>query len=299
VIAHRNRRRGFTLLELLVVLSIIGLLMALTAGAVFRYRQSAMEKDTVTQIRKIQMGLDQQWKAARDTIQRENVPDGVKELTTSPNGVPDPARARALHMMLRLRQEFPQSYREARNGVTVIGPISNSVYYYPPKPSYIQEIGLTGYADQGQPGYEGAILLILILKQGRGGAAFDAGGIGNLRTETVGDRAMPFYIDAWGHPIVFRRAAEDDEMDVITELSNPPYGPAGQFKNPQDPEGRLNDKKWIGYDKAKQYFADAPLSDPFDNTNRGPYILSAGRDGQFKTADDICGFRVQQTGKGN
>lgn len=293
-----HRRTGFTLLELIVVLGIIALLAALSAGAVMRYRQTSMEKDTTIQMRKIQIGLDQQWKAARDIIQKEVVPDAVVEATTNTNGVPDMARARALHMKLRLRQEFPQSYVEARTGVLVKGPITGISYFYPPKSTYMHEIGQTG-SYVSRPGYEGAALLMLILKQGRGGAAFEAGSIGNVKSETVEDRTQPIFVDAWGRPIVFRRAAEDDELDIIAELSSPPHAPATGFKDPQDPEGRLYQQNWLGRAEAVKYFATAPLTNPFDGTNRGPYILSAGRDGQFKTPDDICGFRIQQSQRGN
>jgi prepilin-type N-terminal cleavage/methylation domain-containing protein len=302
VIAHRNRRRAFTLLEILVVLAIIGLLAALTAGALFRYRASAMEKDTVTQIRKIQIGVDQQWKAARDVIQKENPPQEVIDATCNSAGVPNMARARAYHMKLRLKQEFPQSYIEARTPARVTSPITGSVYIYPMKESYKQEIGQSGPVVEGRPGYEGAALLFLILKQGRGGMTFDAGGIGNVRTETVEARVMSFYVDAWGHPIVFRRAAEDDEINIINELSNPPFAPAsGQYKDPQDPEGflTLSRGNWPGYAEGVRNFTYTPLLSPFDGTNRGPYVLSAGQDGQFKTSDDVCGFRVQQSNKGN
>src|SRR4051812_6925006 len=97
-----QRRPGFTLIELLVVIAIISLLMAITVSAVFRLRQSSAEKNTVTTVRKIDIGFMQQWKAALDTIRKEPVPQDVLDFTRSSNGQYDPARAKALHMKLRM-----------------------------------------------------------------------------------------------------------------------------------------------------------------------------------------------------
>lgn len=290
-----TRRTGFTLIELLVVLGIISLLLALTAGAVFRYRQTSMEKDTAIEMRKINIGLDQQWKAARDRIMMETIPPAVVEATTSPNGLPDNARAKALHLRLRLRQEFPQTYDEARNGILVgpaPSPQTGVTYFYAPKDLYLIEIGLVG--NDPRPGYEGAVLLMLALKQGRGGIQFNAESIGGVVTEDVAGRPQKFFVDAWGHPITLRRAAGDGETDVLTELSAPPFAPANGYKDLLDPEGRLLGN-WIG--KAQM---SARMGESFTlNVNRGPYIQSAGKDGFFSTPDDMFGFRIQQSGKGN
>ena len=69
-----NSRSAFTLIELLVVLAIIALLAALSVSAVFRLMESQRETNSNTHLLKIQMGLDQQWKAAVDLIARSQSP---------------------------------------------------------------------------------------------------------------------------------------------------------------------------------------------------------------------------------
>src|SRR5690348_7602188 len=103
-----HRRGAFTLLELIVVIGIIILLMGLTIGAVFRVRESQMEKNSTEAVRKIQIAFDQQWKAARDQIASEKaIPQGILDATRKQTGSFDATRAHALYMKLRLRQEFP------------------------------------------------------------------------------------------------------------------------------------------------------------------------------------------------
>src|SRR5947209_20225262 len=106
-----HRRAAFTLIEMIVVIGIILLLLALNAGAIFRVRETQLEKTTNESLRKIQMGLDGQWKAATDQIRSEkNPPQAIVDLTRNANGQYNPVRAHALHTKLRLRQEFPQSF---------------------------------------------------------------------------------------------------------------------------------------------------------------------------------------------
>ena len=109
---HPKPRGAFTLLELLVVIGIIVLLATLSTAAVMRVRDSQRENNTETQLRKIQMGLDQRSKATLDRIKAEPVPQAIIDLTRSANGMTDMARARALHLKLRLRSEFPQTFAE-------------------------------------------------------------------------------------------------------------------------------------------------------------------------------------------
>jgi len=105
-----HRRAGFTLIELIVVIGIIILLMGLTIGVVFRVRESQLEKNSNESLRKLQIGFDEQWKAAGDQIRGERaIPQLILDGTRTQAGSFDPTRAHALHMKLRLRQEFPQS----------------------------------------------------------------------------------------------------------------------------------------------------------------------------------------------
>src|SRR6186997_3042654 len=103
-----HRRTAFSLVELLVVISIIAVLSALSLSAVFGLRESQIKNATETTVQKLASALDQQWKATMDQIYEETPATWAVNLSTngSTRG-PDLRRARALYIKGRLRQEFP------------------------------------------------------------------------------------------------------------------------------------------------------------------------------------------------
>src|SRR5438270_6354321 len=68
-----GRRAGFTLLELLVVIGIIAILMTLMAGAYFKVVEGQNESNTGTLVQKIGRTIDQQWQAALDEANQEDL----------------------------------------------------------------------------------------------------------------------------------------------------------------------------------------------------------------------------------
>jgi len=293
-----NRRPAFTLIELIVVLGIIALLATLSVAGVMRVQKAQREINSDRTLRAVQIGLDQQYKAAVDKIATENPHDLIVQATMNANGAPDMTRAKALHMKLRLRQEFPQNYAEAR--FQFPAPYAALNAQYGPKPVYIAAIG----AGNGTPTTEAAALLIVVLSQTRNGVTFNVKEAGPVDTIDVGGKQVPVLVDAWGTPLCFRRWATDAEPDARDELNTTPFVTQQQLAagncDPADREGKLR-QAWIGKPIALTWFVQPlpQVADPFDGRNRGPFVMSAGQDKNYATPDDLFSFRLQQAGKGN
>lgn len=289
-----SRRPGFTLIEILVVLAIIALIGSLTVGAVFRVLADRQEKNTVTHLNKLHMLLGQQWKPTVDQIKKENIPEDIKSVTVNADGSYNMDRARALHMKLRLRREFPQTFAEARYTL----PTASLNNTYGPRTHFTRAIG----AANSTPDIESAVLLYLILSQGKGGSGNEIDSVAPNRTIDVGGTQMRVFVDEYGNPIVFRRWLSDAEVgNTGDELNQAPYATAtGTIRDPDDPLGTLV-ANWPQAANVRAWFVTplGTVTNPFDGRNRGPTIVSAGKDGTLVTEDDLYSHRIQQSNKGN
>src|SRR5438270_13719012 len=114
---------------------------------------------------------------------------------------------KALHMKLRMRQEFPQTYAEARYQFTQPFAALNNTYG--PKPLYLAAIG-NGTGNPVDLTKEAAILMLAVLSQNRGGGGFNAED--GLPTDMIdyAGKTVKVLVDAWGTPMCMRRWATDD-----------------------------------------------------------------------------------------
>lgn len=277
---NQKPRNGFTLLELLVVIAIIAAISALAATAIFRMKGSQEKKTAEQRMMQLQSDFSAQWKAVVDVAKKESIPEPVRVLAGNDN-----VRARVLHIKFRLRQEFPQSFDEVRNG-------SFTAYGYPPKTAFINSIsGAT--ATPGGTEAESAALLMMTLAQSRGGVAGNAESLlggGGTKNIDVGGRQFKVFIDPWGNPIGFARWTTSPYYDQQLQLFN--TRSAGTAKDNEDPEGKLL-QNWASKATAQT------LLHTFDGRNRSPFMYSAGPNSRFYDDDDVTSYQLADQGGKN
>jgi prepilin-type N-terminal cleavage/methylation domain-containing protein len=124
---HTTHRRGFTLIEMLVVIAIIGILSSLVAAAAFQVISTRRSGNSELMLTKLDALLQRHWDYVVNQAKTEVIPDaylssqfttvGGNQVRTSwglqemADG--DTDRARLLWIHLRLRQQFPMTFGEA------------------------------------------------------------------------------------------------------------------------------------------------------------------------------------------
>jgi prepilin-type N-terminal cleavage/methylation domain-containing protein len=225
-----HRRDAFTLVELLIVISIIALLAALVAGATILYIGQQHENNTKDTIRKVYRELTSQWNQvisdARQDITAGKVPGDVVALAGN-----DTARANVIYIKLKLRQQFPMNYTEMLN------PAFNGIapQEFPTPTEYSNALAkypLVTPSNPPTPAESGACLLIALTTRSRGGKFFSAD---HFTSQEIGDTngdGAPELIDGWGNPLMFYRwPTLNDDMAGID--------PDKKGVDPGDPLGAL------------------------------------------------------------
>src|SRR5688572_28702431 len=161
-----GNRSGFTLMEMLVVIAIIGILAALVTTAVFMVMGGQQGSNTETGIQTVQKVLEQQWKAVIEKADKEDIPFGVLDMAGEVSAGDNPKRARVIWKKLRLKQEFPQSYDEAKAPFAGGGTFVTAANL-PAKKAYQTAIG----ARSGTGPATSAACILLSLQQNRAGSA--------------------------------------------------------------------------------------------------------------------------------
>jgi prepilin-type N-terminal cleavage/methylation domain-containing protein len=246
VIAYRTtrRRRGFTLIELMVVIALIAVIAALAAGTFFRIQAGENQRATESTLNKLHSLLDGKWKAVLDDAKK----GAPAEYVSIAGG--DRDRAIALWTHARLQSEFPESFAEV--WVTTPVPVRRDIviggHVLPPKKAFT-DIASKTYTPAPTAAEESAALFYAAINSTSVGGLAPA--VDGLTQQTVTTTSgLTYYKDAWGSPITFKRWANAMELQSAPLLRSNQVRrsqmaiAAGQpatfeVKNPLDPTGKL------------------------------------------------------------
>ena len=195
-----NHSKAFTLVELLVVITIIGILAAIAYGGLLVARGRARHEATRATIHKIDSVLQDTYQAAID----RRVPLSSADLSAIAiaNGWSDTlvSRRRVLTNARRdvARMELPDRWSDVLGGPLVLRSVPSRSSQY----RYRHDRAVTEGATPEQIAANGgAELLYLIVMQGRGTVL-------NIRDNEWGDTdgdGLREFLDGWGRPIRFLR----------------------------------------------------------------------------------------------
>lgn len=311
-------RAAMTLIELLVVIAIIGILVGITASALFLMPGRARQRATESLIARLDTALNQRLQEARERGRAAN-PLAVDTYLAGGN----PGRAQAIALTRVVRQELPeifllnpaQPYRHrltttiaAFSGsptVNLVGDFSPLDFRpaggplqppgrLPPRahlfPTALQQALSGGKLANHDPLTTRAECLYLIVNGGLG----DSGESEFHATEVrdTDQDGLPEFVDAWGNPILFFLwpIAYRSELQPMVKTSSGMR--PRESGNPNDPSGLLTDPEYFN-SNFRALFEETfhPLSlPPGSNTpfayRSYPLIISAGPDGRFGLVRD-------------
>ena len=288
----RPPRAGFTLVELLVVLAIIGLVISITAATAMRVLSQQKATNTNVLIRTLSAALNQHWMAVVEQARKES-PDAVLGLAGD-----DVRRAQVTWIKLRLKQEFPMTFAEAvRPGWNPQSSYNTSSDFLPGLPAYRETLISWGIQAQDlddprmitaqpQP-CEMAACLLMALQRNRKGVNYDAeslpsGYISQATYTTVRGAkvTVPCLVDGWQKPLGFFRWPTGN-----AEL-NPGSLPSVGFNDALDPEGLLCNPTWVSahgavFGQMCHAVVGPDVSGAPQSFKLQPVIASAGSDNSF------------------
>lgn len=193
------QRRGFTLIEMLVTVTVIGIIVAMALGALVNAQESAREQRTRSLISKLHTQMMYRWESYQTRRLPMAIPGGKAQ---------DRAwyRLQASREMMRL--ELPERWSDITDPTNPGNPVR--VWFLNELPA-LSESYLRFYNSLPSPAtaanrFENAECLYLIVTMGHddslGTTKFRASDVGDVD----GDGAKEF-IDGWGRPIIFLRWA--------------------------------------------------------------------------------------------
>lgn len=259
-------RGGFTFVELLVVLAILGVLVALTVGGTFQMIESQRQSNTETAMRSVQQVLEKQWNQVIADAKKEPPSQGAIELARvmTPSPIADLPRARVLWIKLRLMEAFPTSFAEIIPGPTtpIVYQKYAGHYLIPPErrkhmATYLGMLkSRTGSTSSVT---ESSACLFMILSQPRAGIRFNAEeALGTTAVADTDGDGLKEIVDSWGTPLGFFRFPTGN-LELSTRGGN---------RDPGDPDSSLLNPKWL----------NNPPSPPAPATRKGDFITIFGYD---------------------
>ncbi len=296
---RRPGRRGFTLIEMMVVLTIILILVGLSVGAVMKAVNMQQRRNTEQSVKKIDQAFARQWKTVLDQARTEQI-DLVNPLAITLAGTDGlaPNRARVIHTLMVLRREFPQTFAEAVQPAPANPAFKNQAF----------ATALPPLATWGNytPEQQSSVLLYLTLKQRRGGSDFDPDTALSPRelVDVLGNGIKQIN-DDWGRPIVYNRwpSAGYGAANLAGAQPFNPSAPADK----EDPEGLLASlqwQTWLANTPGMLALFQANVGYPLVVPSRGaayqynltPVIMSVGANGKYDLtdpgSDDIINFQL-------
>jgi prepilin-type N-terminal cleavage/methylation domain-containing protein len=178
-----DKRRGYTFVELLVVLSIILILVGLSAAAAIGVMSYQRASNTEKELTTLDGALDQQWQTVIKQASKETInPQTFNRLLAMAAGNNAEKRARLIWVKLRLKQEFPMNFSEVANGplATPAGSgflMSTDLSTKGTYASYLSSFTNPSISSSSNPSpygwpTESSVTLLMALKVGRSGNTF-------------------------------------------------------------------------------------------------------------------------------
>jgi prepilin-type N-terminal cleavage/methylation domain-containing protein len=247
------RRAGFTMVEMLVVLTIISILITLTAAAVLKLIPAQQQLNTQSTLTRLEGDLQRAYRSAADKFRTESIPTATNapaaptlgNVYYGAGGVlaiagGDPNRAQVIWTKLRLKQTFPNSFAEALSPVPM-----------PPLSYYTTKLTALGYTSAAPQPWESSVCLLWALQRGESGTAIKESdfGTGSLKDFVLPNgQTVKGLVDDWGMPLYFCR------WPVFSTQVNPPVPPnpailvgvpqSGNRNDADDPIGLLESTAW-------------------------------------------------------